>query len=850
MKQEQYRLITRILFLFAFLSLSFLPVAAQSGAPEIEYRKGELIVEVRPGVSIETINGRWETTTIQQIYGTNLYRLRTPRGKKEAKWRKRLANNEPDLLSVALNPVLLNPITSFARAHLNFPDGHPTPAQTATSYTTQGLITQLQLVEAQNRAQGEGIIIAVVDTGVDKTHARIAAQLWRDSRAVKSDIASNGLDDDNDGLLDDASGWDFVDNDKEPWETAPTDPQTSVAGHGTFIAGIINLVAPKAVILPVRAFDGDGLSDAFTVAAAIKYAADHGAQIINLSFGSVENSVILREAIVYARQRGALLIAAVGNENDNTDTTPRFPAGWQEETIGVAAVDDAGVKAAFSNFGTKVAVSAPGVRVFSTFPGSGGGDYAMWSGTSFAAPFVAAEAALILERRSTADVRSVIENNSDSLDAANQAFSGKLGKGRINPMKALRSLEIAQSPALDHVEINLTSTGVESAARGQAEYKIETGEQEIEVEANGIRPGITYGVLINSAAGSFTASATANNFGGLKIEISNRSGSGHLTLPEVLTPVSSIKHVEVRNPQGSVILQGDFVPTTGGGTGGGGAGGGGQSLEKEIALSSTGVIPQAVGSAKIEDEAQHQRLKVEGDNLSAGAYTIVANGIQLGAAAASSPGYIKAEYRSDEGTLPQALQPVSNINHIEVRNAAGQVVLQGDFQSGSGGGSGGGGGSSTNFTAVIESLPSGGLLGDWRVGGRLVHVTGATSIDQSKGNVAVGKTVEVRGTAQTDGSVNASEIKVEDSSGGGGGDDGGGGGGGGSSSTEFTATIQSRPSAGFEGDWLIGGITVHVAASTEVDESHGSAVVGAKVEVRGTSRADGSVDATRIRVKQ
>jgi len=88
---------------------------AQSCAPDPEFRKGELIVEVSPGSSIDIINARYGTTTIQQIYGTNLYRLRTPNGKKENKWRKRLSK-DADLLSVALNPVVLNPVTSFARS--------------------------------------------------------------------------------------------------------------------------------------------------------------------------------------------------------------------------------------------------------------------------------------------------------------------------------------------------------------------------------------------------------------------------------------------------------------------------------------------------------------------------------------------------------------------------------------------------------------------------------------------------------------------------------------------------------------------------------------------------------------
>ncbi len=851
MKIKQLSNFIQSFFLLAFLLLPLIPAAAQSAAPETEFRKGELIVELKTGVAIETINARWETTTIRRIYGTNLYRLRTPNGKKEVKWRKRLSN-DPDVLSVALNPVVLNPITSFARAHLGFPDGYPTNGQNSASYTEQQILAQLNIAAAQVRSTGKGIIIAVIDTGVDRSHPKIASHLWKDERQ-NAEVA-NGFDDDNDGLIDDVNGWDFVANNGDPSDKGVSSPQTSVVGHGTFIAGIITLVAPDAIIMPIRAFDSDGLSDAFTVSEAIKYAADHGAKVINLSFGSVEDSRIVHDAIAYAIQRGAVLVASVGNENDNTDARPRFPAAWNTETIGVAALDNDDRKAAFSNFGSNVSVSAPGVRLFSTFPGGSNGDYAMWSGTSFAAPFVAAQAALILERRSTADARKVIETTAVSVDEKNQSLSGKLGKGRINPLEALRSLDLAPgTPQSNHVEIALRPTGVEPAARGEAEYKITTSEQEFELEANGIRPGITYNIVINSSTGNSSTTATADSFGGLKIEFSTPPGSGHPALPAALNPVTGIQRVEVRNPQGSLVLEGDFTATPGGGTGGSG-----QSSEKEIALSPTGVIPQASGSAETKIESGRQELRVEGDNLPAGTYTIVADGVQLGSATAQS-GHFKVEYRSDEGMLPQVLQPVSGIRHIEVRNQAGQVVLQGDFQAAGGGGNGGSGGSgsSTDFTALVQSLPQNGLLGDWQVGGTTIHVSSATEIDQSKGNIAVGVSVEVRGTRRADGSVDAERIKVEDEddsgsgSGGGSGGSGGSGSGGsgGGSSARITATIQSLPSGSLIGDWVVGGTTVHVSSSTEIDESDGNIAVGKRVEVRGSRRADGSVDAERIKVE-
>src|SRR5262249_5970243 len=156
----------------------------------------------------------------------------------------------------------------------------------------------------------------------------------------------------------------------------------------------------------------------------------------------------------------------------------------------------------------------------------------------------------------------------------------------------------------------------------------------------------------------------------------------------------------------------DFQAPGGGGTGGG------QSFEKETALTATSVIPQAKGKARAEVETEGEQLRVEGDNLISGAtYQVFADGTAIGTATAQS-GYFRLEL--DGSALPAALRPVTNIRHIEVRNPAGQVVLQGDFQAGddSGGGSGGGGGGGTesSFTAAIESLPAGGLIGDWRVG--------------------------------------------------------------------------------------------------------------------------------------
>jgi hypothetical protein len=145
----------------------------------------------------------------------------------------------------------------------------------------------------------------------------------------------------------------------------------------------------------------------------------------------------------------------------------------------------------------------------------------------------------------------------------------------------------------------------------------------------------------------------------------------------------------------------------------------------------------------------------------------------------------------------------------------------------------------TKFTGVIESLPGSGLVGDWIVSGKTVHVTSSTSIEQEDGRVAVGATVKVEGRLRSDNSVDATEIEVTQGVAGAG-DDG----------PTFKGTIESLPaSGGLIGDWRVGGRTIHVSASTRIEAEDGPVALGAFVEIKATLRADGSMDATKIEVK-
>jgi hypothetical protein len=429
------------------------------------------------------------------------------------------------------------------------------------------------------------------------------------------------------------------------------------------------------------------MSNAFTVAAAIKYAADHGARVINLSFGSPKKSALLRDAIRYARQNGAVLVAAMGNENEDTDEKPQYPADMNG-VMGVAAIDAESRKASFSNFGTGVCVDALGVQLASTYPSADGtsGDYAIWSGTSFAAPLTAAEAAIILAQEQRENARSIIEATAIEIDQLNPAFTGKLGRGRINPLRALESLYTEQTPAGNYASLSLTRGPGEAFAEGQAGITLTAARQEFRITAQGLEVGANYRLIVDGKDIT-PQDLMVTSFGGLARLFSTAPQSSEgamespLRLPRALRPITRITHVELRTAD-HIALQGDFGPVAGG------AGPAGQLLEKEAPLAPTGVLPQAGGKAQVEVEGGREALTVEADRLTPGAiYKVFADGMAVGFAvaqsAAAQTGFVRVEWTSADGrALPPLLRPTLKLKHIEVRDSADQVILQGDFLDG------------------------------------------------------------------------------------------------------------------------------------------------------------------------
>lgn len=273
-----------------------------------------------------------------------------------------------------------------------------------SGYINQDAFAQINLptnLPGQNNAQGNGIIIAVLDTGVDLTHPALKNRLLAGWDMVSDDNLPN---DEGDGL-----GW----------------------GHGTHVAGILAKVAPQSQILPVRVLDTNGRGNTFTLAYAIEWSVKQGADVINLSLGTESDSRVLRDTIQQAIDQGVLVVAAAGNLNSNE---PQFPASYPD-VISVTAVDSTNHKADFANYGLHwVDLAAPGVGITSTIVGPQGSGYASWSGTSMSAPFVSGAVALLRQTEPDvppAQIAAQFYSHSENLDRLNPLYQGQLG-GLLN----------------------------------------------------------------------------------------------------------------------------------------------------------------------------------------------------------------------------------------------------------------------------------------------------------------------------------------------------------------------------------------------------------------------------------
>ena len=314
-------------------------ISAEANRAEIEAQYGGTAVVWRPeaGFAVLGLNNTGELHTL---------------GKKKNK----KAFKSPE---VAEGSVDGNGRSSWAGGRSSWAGGEPTTFTENVNYWDQ-----IDLPEGQAVATrlGAGVKVAVIDTGIDLNHPAFAGKLapnyeWKD----------------------------FVDGDNYPQEVGGPN-----YGHGTGVADIIVQVAPNVTILPIRVLGPDGAGDTTDVVAAIDYAVQRGADIINLSLGTEGEEKALKEVVKYARKQDVLIVASAGND-------PRkeilYPAMQRGEVLGIGSINRYDEISTFSAHGKNLSLMAPGEQIYTAAPGQ---SVSYWSGTSFAAPIVSGAVALAL----------------------------------------------------------------------------------------------------------------------------------------------------------------------------------------------------------------------------------------------------------------------------------------------------------------------------------------------------------------------------------------------------------------------------------------------------------------------
>ena len=376
------------------------PVSVDRSPAGAPYAAGELVVTYEEGASeraVETLDEEAGAEVEQDLRELDALLLAFPEVKRDPSQDSREQDLEQIKEDLAQDPAVESVEYNYLGQLAYTPDD--------PKFRYQWGLKKPGFPDAWDRTPDSGADVAVVDTGADVGHVDLRQKIAQAKDIVNGDSTVRDL-----------------------------------SGHGTHVAGIIAADTdnhkgiaggcPNCKLLVAKVFDGKNTGTVARFAKGIEWSANHGAEVINLSFVHPTSSTVEKNAIDYARDKGAVVVAAAGNNDTNNRT---YPAAYLDSVIAVAATNRHDRRASFSNYGSWVDVAAPGVEVLSTIPGG----YASWSGTSMAAPHVSALAGLLASQgKSRANIEDLIIKT--AVDLGPKGRDPYYGAGRISADQAVQ----------------------------------------------------------------------------------------------------------------------------------------------------------------------------------------------------------------------------------------------------------------------------------------------------------------------------------------------------------------------------------------------------------------------------
>lgn len=391
-----------------------------------------------------------------------------------------------------------------------------TPNDPSYNSSTQWGLFKINAASAWNVTTGSNsVIVAIVDDAVQTNHPDLTSNIWVNT----DEIASNSNDDDNNGFDDDRLGADVTGVTNSP------NPPNNSFDHGTHVAGIVGASTNNSIGVASIGFNIKIMAVKSTTQATlvthgyegIVYAADNGAHVINMSWGSSSFSTSGQTIINYALSKGCILVAAAGNDDVSTTF---YPAGYNG-VVSVASTSTTDAKSSFSNYGSWVDVSAPGSSIYSTIPGS---SYGYKSGTSMASPMVAGLMGLVKSVNPSMPNSAVINcvlTTADNINSVNPSYIGQLGSGRINAFAAVNCASATLSlPPVAEFTSNYTTipAGANVTFTDQSTYNPTSWSWTFTGGTPGTFNGQNPPAITYNTPGTYTVSLTATNANGNDVE--------------------------------------------------------------------------------------------------------------------------------------------------------------------------------------------------------------------------------------------------------------------------------------------------------------------------------------------